>query len=102
MLFKRMGDFGKISDITKFRNKDEQTEVLIMKNKAMSTFDRVMANPKQKGLFDKEYSSFLLSEFLLEAMESRKIPTRKLAKINSLLTPLDYELIAKKAFMPVH
>ncbi|MDR2580943.1 MAG: hypothetical protein LBC85_08130 [Fibromonadaceae bacterium] len=69
-----------------------------MKNKAMSTFDRVMADPEQKELFDKEYSSFLLSEFLLEAIEKRKIPTKNLAKINSLLTPFGYELIAKRTF----
>jgi len=73
-----------------------------MKSKAVSTFDKFMADPEQKELFDKEYSSFLLSEFLLEAMESRKIPTKKLAKINSLLTPFGYELIAKKAFLPAH
>ncbi|MDR0515935.1 MAG: hypothetical protein LBH25_02710 [Fibromonadaceae bacterium] len=67
-----------------------------MKDKAMSTFDRVMADPEQKELFGKEYSSFLLSEFLLEAIESQKIPTKKLAKINSLLTPLGYELVASR------
>jgi len=70
-----------------------------MKNKAVSTFDRVMADPEQKEIFDKEYSGFLLSEFLLEAIEKRKISTNKLAKINSLLTPLGYELIAKKTFI---
>ena len=76
-----------------------QKEVLIMKNKTKSTFDKVMANPEQKKLFDKEYSSFLLSEFLLEAIEERKIPTRKLAKINSLLTPIGYELIKSRPYM---
>ena len=42
-------------------------------NKIISTFDRVMANPKQKELFDKEYSEFLLSERLLETKEKQTV-----------------------------
>jgi DNA-binding Xre family transcriptional regulator len=48
--------------------------------KVISTFDRLMRDPKQKALFEKEYNKFLLSEFILEAMEENKISVRKLAE----------------------
>ncbi len=48
--------------------------------KVLSTFDRFMKNPQQKALFEKEYNKFLLSEFILEAMEENKISVRKLAE----------------------
>ena len=34
--------------------------------KTTSTFDRIMANPKQKGTFEKEYANFLQSEMKLQ------------------------------------
>jgi hypothetical protein len=37
---------------------------------------------------------------LAKSIENQKIPTKKLAKINSLLTPFGYELIAKKHLFP--
>lgn len=33
-----------------------------MMMKSISTFDRIMADPKQKGTFEKEYANFLQSE----------------------------------------
>ncbi|WP_461257387.1 helix-turn-helix domain-containing protein [Treponema sp. R80B11-R83G3] len=46
-----------------------------------STFDKFINNdPKEKELFEKEYNEFLLSEFVLEKMESENISVRKLAK----------------------
>jgi DNA-binding Xre family transcriptional regulator len=46
-----------------------------------STFDKfIKSNPKRKAKFDKEYNEFLLSEFVLEKMESENISVRKLAK----------------------
>ena len=46
-----------------------------------STFDKFINNdPKEKELFDKEYNDFLLSEFVLEKMESEHISVRTLAK----------------------
>ena len=46
-----------------------------------STFDKhISSNPKRKDKFDKEYSDFLLSEFILEKMEEEKISVRALAK----------------------
>ena len=34
--------------------------------KPTSTFDRIMADPKQKGAFEKEYANFLQSEMQLQ------------------------------------
>ena len=46
-----------------------------------STFDKfINSNPKRKKKFDKEYNEFLLSEFVLEKMESEHISVRALAK----------------------
>jgi len=46
-----------------------------------TTFDKfINSNPKRKEKFDKEYNDFLLSEFLLEKMESEKISVRTLAQ----------------------
>ncbi len=52
----------------------------IKNKKVLSTFDKFMKNPQQKALFEKEYNKFLLSEFILEAMEENKISVRKLAE----------------------
>ena len=52
-----------------------------MKNKKpLSTFDRLMQDPKWKTEFEKGYEKFLVSEFIIEAMEENKISVRKLAK----------------------
>ncbi|MCL2155389.1 MAG: transcriptional regulator [Leptospirales bacterium] len=46
-----------------------------------TTFDKfINSNPKRKKKFDKEYNEFLLSEFVLEKMESEGISVRALAK----------------------
>jgi transcriptional regulator with XRE-family HTH domain len=46
-----------------------------------STFDKFITNdPKEKELFEKEYNEFLLSEFVLEKMETENLSVRKLAK----------------------
>lgn len=37
-----------------------------MMMKSISTFDRIMADPKQKGTFEKEYANFLQSEMQLQ------------------------------------
>ena len=53
-----------------------------MKNrkKALSTFEKLMQNPNWKTGFEKGYEKFLISEFLIEAMEENRISVRKLAK----------------------
>jgi DNA-binding Xre family transcriptional regulator len=46
-----------------------------------TTFDKfINSNPKRKAKFEKEYNEFLLSEFVLEKMETENISVRKLAK----------------------
>jgi hypothetical protein len=44
-------------------------------------FDRFMSDPKARELFEKEYNAFLLSELLLEKMESEKISAEALAQM---------------------
>lgn len=47
----------------------------------MTTFEQFFKdNPDQKEIYDKEYSDFLLSEFMLEQMEAQNISVRELAK----------------------
>jgi len=46
-----------------------------------TTFDKfINSDPKRKEKFDKEYNDFLLSEFILEKMESEHISVRALAQ----------------------
>lgn len=48
---------------------------------AETTFDKFITNnPVQKEKFDKEYSDFLLSEFVLEKMEEENLSVRGLAE----------------------
>lgn len=46
----------------------------------MTTFDRLMQNPKFKAEFEKGYNEFLISEFMIEKMEEENISVRELAK----------------------
>ena len=47
----------------------------------MTTFEQFFKdNPDQKEIYEKEYSDFLLSEFMLEQMEAQNISVRELAK----------------------
>ena len=46
-----------------------------------TTFDKfINSDPKRKKKFEKEYNEFLLSEFVLEKMESEHISVRALAQ----------------------
>ncbi len=46
-----------------------------------TTFDKYITNiPEEKAKFDKEYTDFLLSEFVLEKMEQENLSIRALAK----------------------
>jgi DNA-binding Xre family transcriptional regulator len=45
-----------------------------------STYDEFISDPKRKEDFDREYSDFMLSEFILEKMEDEQISIRALAK----------------------
>lgn len=48
--------------------------------KQISTFERLMKDPKRKKRFDEGYKEFLISELLLALMEEDDISVRKLAK----------------------
>ena len=60
----------------------EQIRGPIMENdkNKLSTFEKEMQDPQFKAEFEKEYQEFLISEFLIEAMEKEHISVRKLAK----------------------
>jgi len=46
-----------------------------------STFDKfINSDPKEKERFDKAYNEFLLSEFVLEKMETEHVSVRELAQ----------------------
>ena len=50
------------------------------KGLTMTTFDRLMQNPKFKAEFEKGYNEFLISEFMIEKMYEENISVRELAK----------------------
>ena len=45
-----------------------------------STYEEFISDPQRKEKFDKEYTDFILSEFILEKMESENLSVRALAK----------------------
>ena len=45
-----------------------------------TTYEEFINDPKRKEKFDKKYNEFLLSEFVLEKMESENLSVRTLAK----------------------
>lgn len=91
-----------------------------MNNKNDSTLERFLNDSKQKEKFENEYTQFLFSELLLEAMNEEHISVRELSKksgvstsiiqnmrsmksknitiktMASLLKPLGYQLAVKK------
>ncbi len=64
--------------------------------KELTTFDKFMKNPIQKAKFDKEYSKFLLKEFLLEAMDENKMSIRKLAEVTGISTSIIQNIRSEK------
>lgn len=69
------------------------------KNREVSSFDDFIRNSKRKSLFEKEYSQFLLSEFLIEEMEKNKISVRNLSSRTGVSTSIIQNL---KAMKPVN
>ena len=51
-----------------------------MSKKALTTYDRIMQDPKRRQAFEKEYKEFVLSELVLALMENDAKSVRKLAK----------------------
>ena len=52
----------------------------------MTTYERLMKNPKFKAEFEKGYNDFLISEFMIEKKEEEKISVRELAKKTKVST----------------
>jgi DNA-binding Xre family transcriptional regulator len=67
-----------------------------MRNKAETTFDKFIKNKKQREIFDKEYNKFLLSEFLLDAMEEEHISVRKLSEKSGVSTSIIQNIKTEK------
>ena len=70
-----------------------------MKNKAeksVSTFDQFLKDPKQKEKFDKDYSKFLVKEFLLEALNENHMSVRKLAEESGVSTSIIQNIKSEK------
>ena len=67
------------------------------KEKHLTTFEKLMQDPKQKEKFDKEYSKFLVKEFLLEAMDENHISVRKLAEESGVSTSIIQNIKSEKA-----
>ena len=65
--------------------------------KTLSTFDQFMQDPIQKEKFDKDYSKFLVKEFLLEAMNENHISVRKLAEESGVSTSIIQNIRSEKA-----
>lgn len=67
-----------------------------MKNE-QSTFERIMKSKKRRAEFDREYQEFLISEFLIEAMDSEKKSVRALAKESGVSAALIQNLRSGKS-----
>lgn len=63
----------------------------------MTTFERLMSDKTQKDLFEKEYAEFLLSEFLLEAMQENNVSVRKLSEESGVSTSIIQNIRSQKS-----
>ena len=68
-----------------------------MKTKNITTFDRIMKDKKRKAQFDKGYQEFLISELLIDAMESEKKTVRALAKESGISAAMIQNLRSGKS-----
>jgi hypothetical protein len=57
-----------------------EKELIMKANKTVSTFDRIMKDPKRRRRFDRKYRSFVLSEIIHGLMEQEKKSVRELAR----------------------
>ena len=51
-----------------------------MNDKALSTYDRIMQDPKRRFTFEQEYRKFVLVEILIPLLEDCTMPIRTLAQ----------------------
>ena len=64
----------------KLKNAETIMKTEVKEEHTMTTFDRLMQDPKFKDEFEKGYNEFLISEFMIEKMEEENISVRELAK----------------------
>ena len=64
----------------KLKNAEKIMKTELKEEHTMTTFDRLMRDPKFKDEFEKGYNEFLISEFMIEKMEEENISVRELAK----------------------
>lgn len=70
---------------------------MINKNEELvSSFDKLMANPKTKEMFDKAYNDLVLSELVTSMMEDDELSVRQLAKLAGLSPTIIQELKSGK------
>ena len=62
------------------KNAEKIMKTELKEEHTMTTFDRLMQDPKFKDEFEKGYNEFLISEFMIEKMEEENISVRELAK----------------------
>ncbi|MDR0822354.1 MAG: hypothetical protein LBN20_01050 [Endomicrobium sp.] len=63
-----------------------------------TTFDKFINNDvKEKEIFNKEYSDFVLSEFVLEKMEQENLSIRSLAQKAGVSTAIIQKIRSKDA-----
>ena len=59
--------------------RNESMRDLIMNDKPLSTYDRIMKDPKRRLKFEHEYRKFVLVEILIPLLEKSKASVRALA-----------------------
>jgi transcriptional regulator with XRE-family HTH domain len=52
----------------------------MLNQRAQSTYDRIMKDPKRRAKFGEKYARFLLSEIILALMKQEKVSVRALAR----------------------
>ncbi|MBN2655934.1 MAG: helix-turn-helix transcriptional regulator [Spirochaetales bacterium] len=62
-----------------------------------TTCDKFLEDRKQKEQFEKEYNQFLLSEFLLDAMNENHISVRKLSRDSGVSTSIIQNIRSEKS-----
>jgi DNA-binding Xre family transcriptional regulator len=68
-----------------------------MSDREETTFDKFMKDEEQKQKFNEEYNQFLLSEFLLDAMEKEHLSVRKLSEKSGVSTSIIQNIKKEKA-----
>ena len=80
MRLKRNAKNFRLQKKRKLKNAERIMKIELKEEHTMTTFDRLIQDPKFKDEFEKGYNEFLISEFMIEKMEEENISVRELAK----------------------